>query len=70
MKFFVEDVYDESADPDAELSEGDTPTFFVTVVPYIDRDDMGAGADELDPGQWADMVQQYSLKQTGIEPRD
>ncbi|SEI81746.1 hypothetical protein [Paraburkholderia diazotrophica] len=47
-KIFVEHVYDEATDPEVELEEGDEPQFFVTVVPYSDRNNMDAGADELD----------------------
>jgi hypothetical protein len=69
-KIFVDDVYDEATDPDAELEEGVEPQFFVTVVPYADRDDMDAISEELDPMQWAELIQVDGIRQTGIEPPD
>ncbi|MDR5883585.1 hypothetical protein [Caballeronia sp. LZ032] len=44
--------------------------FFVTVVPYKDRDDMEALADELDQEQWADLIKTDGIRMTGIEPQD
>jgi hypothetical protein len=69
-KIFVDDVYDEAADPDAELEEGVKPQFFVTVVPYADRDDMDAISEELDPTQWAELIQVDGIRQISIEPPD
>ncbi|WP_060329477.1 hypothetical protein [Burkholderia cepacia] len=69
-KLFVEDAYNEATDPDADLAEGDEPSFFVTVIPYADRDDMEAISEELDPQQWADLIRADGLSQTGIEPPD
>lgn len=67
-KIFVEDVYDEATDLDAELEGGDEPQFFVTVVPYADRDDMDAISEELDAEQWAELIHVDGIRQTGIEP--
>ncbi|MEX3934806.1 hypothetical protein AB4Y32_23965 [Paraburkholderia phymatum] len=67
-KIFVEHIYDEATDLEAELEEGDDPLFFVTVIPYADRNDMDAIADELDMEQWADLVRVDGIRQTGIEP--
>jgi hypothetical protein len=36
-------------DPEAELEEGDEPQFLVTVIPYADRNDIGAVGEELTP---------------------
>ncbi|MFL9922577.1 hypothetical protein PQR75_46680 [Paraburkholderia fungorum] len=69
-KIFVDDVYDEATDLDAEIEEGDKPQFFVTVVPYADRDDMDAVSEELDPEQWAELIHADGIRQTGIEPPD
>jgi hypothetical protein len=66
MKLFVDDLYDE-ADPEVGLEDGDEPTFFVTVVPYAQRDDMSAIGEELDPQQWESLVENNELRQTGIE---
>ena len=44
---FVEQVYDESEDPQGEFEEGDEPQFFVTVVPYAERNDVGSISEEL-----------------------
>ncbi|MBN3770719.1 hypothetical protein [Burkholderia sp. Se-20378] len=67
-KLFVEHVYDEATDPEVELEEDDEPQFFVTVVPYADRDDMDAIAEELDAEQWAELIETDGMRQTGIEP--
>jgi hypothetical protein len=67
-KIFVDDVYDEATDPDAELEEGDDPQFFVTVVPYAARDDMDVASEELDAEQWAELIHEDGIRQTGIEP--
>ncbi|MFM0140588.1 hypothetical protein [Caballeronia grimmiae] len=67
-KLFVEDVYDESEDSEVELEEGDEPQFFVTVVPYADRNDVGSIPEELDAEQWADLIETDGIRQTGIEP--
>jgi hypothetical protein len=69
-KIIVEDVYDEAADPEAELEEDELPQFFVTVVPYADRDNMDVCGDELDAEQWADLVRVDGIRQTGVEPPD
>lgn len=55
-KIFVEDTIEEDG------------TFFVTVVPYADRNDMDAGADEIDAEQWADLIETDGIRQTGVEP--
>ncbi|MGF6936955.1 hypothetical protein OKW41_006117 [Paraburkholderia sp. UCT70] len=67
-KIFVEDVYDEATDPEVELEEGDEPQFFVTVVPYADRNNMDVPADELDSEQWVELIEVDGIRQTGIEP--
>lgn len=67
-KIFVEEAYDEAADLEVELEEGDEPQFFVTVVPYADRHDMDAIAEELDAEQWAELIEIDGIRQTGIEP--
>lgn len=67
-KIFVDDVWDEAADPDAELEEGQEPQFFVTVVPYAERDDIDAVSEELDAEQWAELIRVDRIRQTGIEP--
>lgn len=54
-KVFVEDVL------------VDDDLFFVTIVPYADRDDMNAIGDALDKEQWAEIIHD-GLRQTGIEP--
>ncbi|KVF70334.1 hypothetical protein WS75_23705 [Burkholderia sp. FL-7-2-10-S1-D7] len=55
-KIFVEDVF-----VDGNL-------FFVTVVPYAQRQDMNAVADELDSEQWTELIHVDGIRQTGIEP--
>jgi hypothetical protein len=55
-------VYDEATDPDAELEDGDEPQFFVTVVPYVDRDDIDAISEELDAEQWADLIETDGIR--------
>jgi hypothetical protein len=67
-KIFVEDVFDEANDPEAGLEEDDDPQFLVTIIPYADRNDMGAVGEELDAGQWADLIETDGIRQTGIEP--
>lgn len=67
-KIFVEEVYDEAADPEVELESGDEPLFFVTVIPYAYRNDMNAIAEELDKEQWAELVEIDGIRQTAIEP--
>ena len=67
-KIFVEEVYDEAADREVELEEGDEPQFFVTVVPYVSRNHPDAMAEELDAEQWAELVEAGGMRQTGIEP--
>lgn len=67
-KIFVDDIYDETTDPDAEIEEDVEPTFFVTVVPYADRHNMDAVADELDAEQWDELIRVDGMRQTGIEP--
>src|ERR1700758_5063078 len=61
-KIVVDDVYDEATDPDAELEDGDEPQFFVTVVPYVDRDDIDAISEELDAEQWADLIETDGIR--------
>jgi hypothetical protein len=61
-KIVVVDVYDEATDPDAELEDGDEPQFFVTVVPYVDRDDIDAISEELDAEQWADLIETDGIR--------
>jgi hypothetical protein len=63
-KIFVDDVYE----TDAELEEGGEPQFFVTVVPYAERDDMDSASEELAAEQWADLIKTDGPRQTGIEP--
>ena len=68
-KIVVDDVYDEATDPDAELEDGDEPQFFVTVVPYVDRDDIDAISEELDAEQWADLIETDGIRhRLGVEP--
>lgn len=67
-KLFVEEVYDEAADPEVELEEGNEPQFFVTVVPYANRNNPDAMAEELDADQWAELIEVGGIRQTGIEP--
>jgi hypothetical protein len=66
MKLFVDDLYDE-ADPEVGFDEGGEPTFFVTLVPYTQREDMRAIAEELNPEQWKSLVEGHQLRQTGLE---
>jgi hypothetical protein len=67
-KIFVEDVHNEATDPETELETGDEPQFFVTVIPYADRNDMSAIADELDAEQWTELIRVNGIRQIGIEP--
>lgn len=69
-KLFVDDVYDEATDPESELEEGDEPQFFVTVVPYADRDNMDAVTEELDADEWANLLATAGIRQTAIESRE
>ncbi|MEI7294406.1 hypothetical protein WCQ02_19880 [Paraburkholderia tropica] len=45
-------------------------TFFVTIVPYADRNDIDVWADEVDDEQWAELIETDGIRQTGIEPPD
>jgi hypothetical protein len=67
-KIFVEDVFDEATDPEANLEENDEPQFLVTVVPYADRNDTGAVGKELDAEEWSALIETDGIRQTGIEP--
>lgn len=67
-KIFVEEVYDEATDRDAGLEEDDEPQFFVTVVPYADRNNMEVVSEELDNEQWAELIHDDGIRQIGVEP--
>ena len=40
----------------------------MTVVPYAARDDMDVASEELDAEQWAELIHEDGIRQTGIEP--
>ena len=52
-----------------EITEVDG-TFFASVVPYGERDDMSAIAEELDADEWQAFSDENVLNMIGIEPRN
>jgi hypothetical protein len=66
VSFFVADIYDEATDPDVQVDDEHEPTFFVTLVPYADRDHADKG-EKLDPAQWESTVEGQRLRLIGIE---
>lgn len=62
-------VYVSAIDPTIRLFaesviDGDDGHYLVMIVHDDDKDDMGAIGQELDPDQWADLVEKASLTAT------
>ncbi|MGD1324401.1 hypothetical protein ACNHE5_05610 [Pandoraea pnomenusa] len=65
-KIFVLEVDCLGDDPDAD--DEDKDFFLVVALPYADRHNANAIVDELDPEQWAELIERDKIRMVGIEP--